>query len=79
MGQCKDGIGNPIGGAVVAGFITATNECVGVTATDDQGRYELGCPKSPGDQHYLVAYVDSSPDLAGTTVNTLVPTNRDGT
>ena len=76
-GQCKDGSGNALGGAVVQGFLTATDTFVGEVACDGNGNYELGTVY-PGQSHYLVAYYAST-NLAGTTVNTLVPTNRDGT
>lgn len=76
-GQCKDGSGNALGGAVVQGFLTATDTFVGEVACDGNGNYELGSVY-PGKSHYLVAYYAST-NLAGTTVNTLVPTNRDGT
>ena len=78
MGQCQNSGGTPLGGAVVQGFRTSDDYYVGETVTNDQGNYELACPQSPNDQHYLVAYYDASPDLAGTTVNTLVPTWHDG-
>lgn len=78
MGQCKDSNGNAVGGAVVQGFVTSGDVFVTETACDDKGYYELGTPY-PGVGHYLVAYRAGSPDIAGTTVNTLVPTNRDGT
>ena len=38
-----------------------------------------GTDTPAGTQHYLVAYKPGSPDTAGTTVNTLTPTNVDGT
>jgi len=79
MGQCKNSVGTPLGGCVVQGFRTRDDMYIGETTSNDQGLYELACPNTPTDQHYLVAYYDSATDLAGTTVNTLVPTNRDGT
>lgn len=78
MGTCKDSVGGTVSGAIVQGFITATDAFVGETTADSNGRYELGTP-NPGTQHYLVAYRAGAPDIAGTTVNTLTPTNRDGT
>lgn len=77
-GVCKDSGGNTVSGAVVQGFLTATDTFVNETACDSFGNYELGTPY-PGVAHYLVAYRAGSPDIAGTTVNTLTPTNRDGT
>jgi hypothetical protein len=77
-GRCVDGSSVGVSGAVVQGFLTATDAYVGETTADSDGNYELGTP-NPGAQHYLVAYRAGSPDIAGTTVNTLTPTNRDGT
>lgn len=77
MGTCRDVDGNAVGGATVVGFLTAGDVVVNETACDDQGNYELGTPY-PGAPHYLVAYRAGSPDIAGTSVNTLTPTNRDG-
>ena len=79
MGQCKNAAGDPVGGAVVRGYRTSDDLFVGETTTDSNGRYELGCPNTPTDQHRLVAYYSGGTVLAGTTVNTLVPTQRDGT
>jgi hypothetical protein len=77
-GTCKRSTGEPLGGSIVKGFRTSDNLPVGQTTCDDQGHYELACPNTPTDQHYLMAYYASG-NLAGTTVNTLVPTWRDGT
>lgn len=78
MGQCVDSGGTAVPGAVVQGFRTSDDLFVRQTACDDKGNYELGT-EYPGVAHYLVAYLDTTTDLAGTTVNTLTPTNRDGT
>lgn len=77
MGQCKDDAGNALGGAVVQGFLTANDAFVSEATCDDKGYYELATPY-PGQAHYLVAYYATT-NLAGTTVNTLIPTNRNGT
>lgn len=77
LGQCKDANGDGVSGAVVQGFVTATDSYVGETQCDSYGNYELGTV-NPGVPHYLVAYRAGAPDIAGTTVNTLQPTNRDG-
>lgn len=76
-GQCKDATGASISGATVQGFVTSTDVFVGETTSDSQGYYELGTVY-PATNHYLVAYKTGSPDISGTTVNTLQPTNRDG-
>jgi hypothetical protein len=77
-GRCVDESSNGVSGAVVQGFLTAADQYVGETTADASGNYELGTP-NPGAAHYIVAYRAGSPDIAGTTVNTLTPTNRDGT
>ena len=64
---------------VVQGFLTETDALVRETTADSNGRYELGTEYASPTQHYLVAYSAGSPDIAGTTVNTLTATNRDGT
>lgn len=78
MGTTKDSVGGTVSGAVVQVFRTSDDLYVGETTSDSNGRYEAGTPHA-GLQHYLVAYRAGAPDIAGTTVNTLTPTNRDGT
>lgn len=77
MGRCKDSDGNGVSGATVQGFVTATDTFERETTANSNGDYELGTQWA-GVQHYLVAYRAGAPDIAGTTVNTLTPTNRDG-
>lgn len=72
QGQCKDAGGNPVPGAVVQGFRTVDDLYVGQAICDDGGYYDLGTPFTT-DAHYLVAYKPGSPDIAGTTINTLTP------
>lgn len=71
-GTCVDEIGNPLGGATVQAFVTAGDIFAGEIACDDRGVYEVPTPWS-GSPHYLVAYYPGSPDKAGTSVNTLMP------
>jgi hypothetical protein len=78
VGQCRDVSGNGVSGAVVQGFLTATDAYVGETQADGFGNYQLGTVY-PSVNHYLVAYRAGAPDIAGTTVNTLQPTNSNGT
>ncbi len=73
-GQVFDNGANPLGGAVVDGFLTADNSFVGSTATNSLGYYSLPTLFTAV-AHYLVAYYPGSPNLAGTTVNTLIPTS----
>lgn len=79
MGQCQDGGGTPLGGALVRAYVANTGELAGETTTNDQGNYEVGCKNSPTSMHFIAAYYEGGPDLAGCSVNTLIPTNRDGT
>lgn len=78
MGRCLDVSSNGVSGAIVQGFVTATDTYVRETTADSNGYYELGT-EYPATNHYLVAYRAGAPDIAGTTVNTLQGTNRDGT
>ena len=77
-GQCRDADNAIVGGAVVAAFRTSDNEPAGQSAADDQGNFEIGTVFA-GVGHFITAYRAGSPDIAGTTRNDLVPTNRDGT
>jgi hypothetical protein len=79
MGQCKQPSGDPFGGARVYGYRTSDTLPIGYVDADDKGRYELGCPNTPSDAHFLVARASGSPEYVGVTVNTIVPTWRDGT
>lgn len=78
-GIVKDSGGSPVGGVVVQGFVTATDAFVGQVNNLADGTYTLGTEQLKTTPHYLVAYKAGSPDTAGTTVNTLLPTNVDGT
>jgi hypothetical protein len=77
-GTCVDASEVAIAGAIVQGFVTATDAYVGEVQSNLDGTYTLGTETLPGVQHYLVAYKPGSPDIAGTTVNTLTSTNVDG-
>lgn len=78
LGRVKDSGGNGVSGAIVQGFRTSDDLYIGQTTADANGYYVFSTPYA-GVEHYMVAYVDGSPDRFGTTVNTLVPTNIDGT
>jgi len=78
MGRTVNANGVALGGATIEAFLTGNNMFVRATLSDSNGNYEVGT-EYPGNTHYLVAYYPGAPDMAGTTVNTLVPTNRDGT
>lgn len=78
-GVTKDSVGATIANAIVQGFVTSTDAYVGEVTSGEDGTYTLGTETIAGVQHYLVAYKAGSPDVAGTTVNTLTSTNVDGT
>lgn len=78
-GTTVDSSDVPIANAIVQGFVTATDAYVGQDVSRLDGTYTLATDTPAGTQHYLVAYKPGSPDQAGTTVNTLTPTNVDGT
>lgn len=78
-GVCRDVSSNPLSGVVVQAFRTSDDAFAGYEVqTREDGSYDLPT-KFPGVAHYAVAYLAGSPDRAGTTVNTLIPTNVDGT
>lgn len=78
-GTCLDSVGAPIANAIVQGFRTADEVFVGQVTAAEDGTYVLGTENGASVAHYLVAYKAGAPDVAGTTVNTLLPTNIDGT
>ena len=71
-GITRDSSGNPLGSVTVQGFVNATDQYVSQCVSDGGGYYEL-CTQYAGLAHYLVAYKPGSPDVSGTTVNTLMP------
>jgi len=71
-GFTQDGTGAALGSCLIQGFINSNDVYVGQCVSDGGGYYEF-CSQYSGQAHYLVAYKPGSPDVAGTTVNTLVP------
>lgn len=71
-GTTRDQYGNPLGSCIVQGYLTVNDLFVFQVTSDAAGYYELPTPYS-GQQHYIVAYLAGSPDVAGTSVNTLTP------
>lgn len=78
-GLCKDATDAVVANATVQAFVTATDAYAGEGISLNDGTYYVGVEQSAATPHYLVAYKVGSPDIAGTTVNTLLPTNVDGT
>lgn len=72
-GQVLDSVGAPVGGATVSLFRTSDRLYIASVGTDSNGNYMCPTPY-PGVSHFIVAYLASAPDKAGTTVNNLTPT-----
>ena len=67
----SDGV-TPQPGAIVELYLTSTNAPVAVATSGQDGSYSIGTPFT-GQNHYVVAYLAGTPDVAGTSVNTLTP------
>lgn len=66
-------VGGTPAASTVRAFLTATDvEVSAPVGTDASGNYAIPT-NFIGQNHYCVAYLTGSPDLAGTTVNTLQP------
>jgi hypothetical protein len=70
-GVTRDAYGSPLGGVTVKLFLTADDTRVDQMVSGPAGNYLLSSPFLAG--HYVIAYKAGSPDVEGTTVNTLVP------
>ena len=78
-GLCVDTSDAPLSGVDLHAFRTSDDAFAGYEVQSrTDGSYDLAT-NFPGVNHYVVAYLSGSPDRAGTTVNTLVPANIDGT
>lgn len=71
-GTTRDSNGDPLASVTVDAFLTATDVKVGSTVSDSGGYFAVPSPFS-GQAHYLVAYKPGSPDVSGTSVDTLIP------
>ena len=77
-GLCVDTSDAPLSGVNVQAFRSSDDAFAGYEVQSrEDGSYDLATPYV-GVNHYVVAYLPGSPDWAGTTLNTLVPTNIDG-
>lgn len=70
VGISRDQYGSPLGSCVVQLFRTSDDRFIMEVTSDSSGNFTLFSWYTP-DQHYIVAYKAGSPDVAGTTVNTL--------
>jgi hypothetical protein len=71
-GITKDSTGAPLGGCVVDLFNTDTDVKINSIISDVNGNYSF--PVQPGVQFYIVAYKPETPNIAGTSANTLIGT-----
>lgn len=71
-GTVFDVNGNPVVGATVNSFVTATNVQDGTTTSNADGTYQAPCYNRTA-THYVTAYKAGTTDVAGESVNTLTP------
>lgn len=71
VGITRDQYGSPVGGVTVKCYLTSTDQVTASVVSDGNGNYTITTPYYP-DGHYLVCYKTASPDIFGTTVNTLI-------
>lgn len=69
-GITRDSTGAVLGGCDVHLFQTGTDIEVGQTTSDGSGNFSFSLGNNAG-YFYLVAYKTGSPDVAGTSINTL--------
>jgi len=72
-GVTKDSAGAALGLCAVHLFDTGTDIEYAETISDASGNYSFTVPGNSS-ANYMVAYLTGSPDVAGTTVNTIYPT-----
>jgi len=73
-GTTKDSTGAALGSCVVDWFRTSDDVKLDTVTSDANGLFEFRTAGQPPNAYYLVAYKTGSPDVAGTTVSTLVGT-----
>lgn len=71
-GITRDSAGTALGSCLVQCFRTSDDLLVSESFSDSGGYFEAPTQYS-GSAHYLVCYKGGSPDVAGTSVNTLMP------
>jgi hypothetical protein len=70
VGVTRDASGAPLASVTVKLFKTSDNSLVNSTVSDGSGVYSFTV--TPSTAYYLLAYKSGTPDVAGTTLNTLV-------
>jgi hypothetical protein len=71
IGVTRDNTGAVLGSCVIQGIRTSDDAFDNQMTSDSAGYFEFCCKFTTA--YYLVAYKAGSPDVAGTTVNTLIP------
>jgi hypothetical protein len=71
-GVTRDATGAPLGGCTVKLFETISGLFRGYTISDANGNYAIEIAGDRGLSLFAEAYLAGSPDVAGTTINTLV-------
>ena len=72
-GVSRDSTGAPLGGCTVKVFMTLNDTKVYETVSDGSGNWSIDVSPNPG-PFYYVEYLVGTPDRAGTSINTNVPT-----
>jgi hypothetical protein len=70
-GVTRDSVGTPLGNCAVHLFESATDIEVSEVVSDGSGNFTFNIGNNAG-FFYIVAYKAGSPDVSGTTLNTLV-------
>jgi hypothetical protein len=70
-GVTRNASGAPLGGCWVKLYPSANDAEVQTTTSDASGNYQFVVPDNIA-RYYVDAYLPGSPDVAGTTVNTLI-------
>jgi hypothetical protein len=74
-GTSKDNAGVALGNCTVLVFRTSDKSYIGSTVSDASGAYAFALPTGgAAEQYFAISYLAGSPDVAGTTVNTLTGT-----
>ena len=71
-GTTQDSSGNPLGSCQVQVFRTSDDLFVS-ECTSDAGGYFEAPSQYPGVAHYITCYKAGSPDVTGSSINTLIP------
>lgn len=71
-GVTRDSRGRPLGNVVVEVYDTGNESFLGDTTADSDGNYTVTLSSSTS-ACFAVGYLAGSPDVAGTTLNNLVP------